>query len=157
LSGSYSRMEQPMAGLFQVLWGNADHTFKSAETLKGTDDQPLLIPLEEDKNKDQPNQNMNPNIVNVICTRPMAIDWDGDGDLDLITGNFGGTFYLFMGEGKGRFQPKGELLTCENGPLKIRGNHSDPFMIDWDDDGDFDMLSGSSEGGVEWAENDAEK
>ena len=146
-------MEQPMAGLFQVLWGKLDGTFQAAETLKGTDDEPLLIPLEGDK--DKPTQNQN--IINVICTRPTAVDWDGDGDLDIITGNFGGTFYLFMGEGKGKFQPKGELVPCENGPLKISGHHSDPFVIDWDNDGDLDVLSGSSQGGVEWAENTAEK
>jgi hypothetical protein len=145
LSGSYSRMEQPMAGLFQVLWGKSDGTFQPAEVLKGTDDKPLLIPLEKDK--------QNQGIIEVICTRPMAVDWDGDGKLDLITGNFAGTFYLFKGEGKGRFQPKGELITGDNGPLKIRGNHSDPFVVDWDGDGDLDLLSGSSEGGVEWAEN----
>jgi hypothetical protein len=77
--------------------------------------------------------------------------------LDLITGNFTGTFYLFTGEGKGRFQSKGELVAGENGPLKIQGNHSDPFVIDWDGDGDFDLLSGSSEGGVQWSENSATK
>ena len=45
LSGSYSRMEQAMAGLFQVLYGNADGTFKKAEVLKGTDGEPLIIPI----------------------------------------------------------------------------------------------------------------
>ncbi len=134
-----------MAGLFQVLWGKPDGTFQAAETLKGTDGKPLLIPLEKDKQIQ--------GIIEVICTRPMAVDWDGDGKLDLITGNFAGTFYLFKGEGKGRFQPKGELISGDDGPLKIRGNHSDPFVVDWDGDGDLDLLSGSSEGGVEWAEN----
>jgi VCBS repeat protein len=143
LSGSYSRDEQPMAGLFQVLWGQSDGTFKTAEAIKGTDDKPLLIPLGTSKDA----------WIDCICTRPMALDWDGDGNLDLITGNFAGTFYLFKGEGKGKFQPKGELITTDNGPLKIVGNHSDPFMIDWDHDGDLDLLSGSSEGGVQWSEN----
>jgi hypothetical protein len=138
-----------MAGLFQVLWGKSDGTFQKAEALKGTDDQPLLIPLEKKANSTNPTDG----IIDVICTRPMAVDWDGDGNLDLITGNFAGTFYLFKGEGKGRFQPKGELITTESGPLRIQGNHSDPFMVDWDHDGDLDLLSGSSEGGVQWAEN----
>ena len=40
-----------------------------------------------------------------------------------------------------------------NSPLKINGAHSDPFLVDWDHDGDIDMLSGSSSGGVQWAEN----
>ncbi len=40
-------------------------------------------------------------------------------------------------------------------PLKIHGAHSDPFIVDWDNDGDIDLLSGSSNGGVHWAENGA--
>jgi hypothetical protein len=40
-------------------------------------------------------------------------------------------------------------------PLKIEGHHSDPFVVDWDGHGDLDLLSGSSEGGVQWAENRA--
>jgi len=135
-----------MAGLFQVLWGKSDGTFQQAEALKGTDDKPLLIPLGTTKDA----------WIDCICTRPTAVDWDGDGKLDLVTGNFTGTFYLFKGEGKGRFQPKGELVMADPpaiGPLKINGNHSEPFMVDWDHDGDLDMLSGSSEGGVQWSEN----
>jgi hypothetical protein len=40
-------------------------------------------------------------------------------------------------------------------PLKVEGHHGDPFVVDWDGDGDLDILSGSSEGGVQWAENRA--
>lgn len=143
LSGSYSRNGQPMAGLFQVLWGKADRTFQPAEVLKGTDEKPLLIPLGPEKDA----------WIDCICTRPTAVDWDGDGKLDLITGNFTGTFYLFRGEGNGRFLPQGGLVRCDEGPLKIKGSHSDPFLVDWDHDGDLDLLSGSSEGGVQWSEN----
>jgi hypothetical protein len=143
LSGSYSRMEQPMAGLFQVLWGRADGGFKKAETLTGTDGNPLIIPAEGEK------------WIQNICTRPFAVDWDGDGELDLVVGNFLGTFFVFKGEGKGKFQPTPEEIKAGGVPLKIDGNHSDPFVVDWDGDGDLDLLSGSSEGGVQWAENRA--
>jgi hypothetical protein len=34
-----------MAGLFQVLYGKADGTFRGAEVLKGTDGEPLIIRL----------------------------------------------------------------------------------------------------------------
>jgi hypothetical protein len=143
LSGSYSRMETDMAGLFQVLYGNPDGTFRKAEVLKGTDGKPLIIPL-----------NGKPMTEN-ICTRPFAVDWDGDGCLDLVVGNFSGTFYWFKGEGKGKFRPKPEVITSGGVPLRIEGNHSDPFVIDWDGDGALDLVTGTSNGGVQWARNRA--
>jgi hypothetical protein len=145
LSGSYSRMEGTMAGLFHVLRGRSDGTFSPAEVLKGTDGEPLIIPAKEE------------NITEKICTRPFAVDWDMDGHLDLVVGNFSGTFYLFRGRGKGQFEPKPEPMKAGDSPLRIKGAHSDPFVVDWDRDGDFDILSGSSEGGVQWAENTAGK
>lgn len=136
LSGSYSRMTQDMAGLFQVLWGTEDGGFRKPEALDGTDGEPLIIA--PDGNND---------VTDKICTRPTAVDLDGDGHLDIVSGNFSGTFYLFRGLGEGRFAPESELLRTANGPLTVP-HHSDPFFVDWDGDGDLDMLSGSSSGGV---------
>ena len=145
-----------MAGVFQVLWGQSDGSFQTAEVLTGTDGEQLIIPASEDED---PNSGMG--IIESICTRPFAVDWDADGDLDLVVGSFGGSFYLFRGEGEGRFLPKPEPLRVSGvnmaggDTLKIAGQHSDPFVIDWDNDGDLDLLSGSSSGGVQWAENTA--
>jgi hypothetical protein len=144
LSGSYSRMDKDMAGLFQVLYGKGDGTFRKAEVLKGTDGKPLIIPT---KGENQ--------LTEKICTRPFAVDWDGDGHLDLIVGNFAGTFYWFKGQGKGKFLPTPELIKSGNSPLRIKGAHSDPFVVDWDGDGSLDLISGSSDGGVYWARNRA--
>jgi hypothetical protein len=148
LSGSYSRMDNDMAGLFQVLYGKADGTFRRAEVLKGTDGEPLIIPT---------NANGQEQITEKICTRPFAVDWDADGLLDLVVGNFAGTFYWFKGQGKGQFAPRPEMIKADGSPLRIEGAHSDPFVIDWDGDGDLDLLSGSANGGVQWAENQAGK
>ncbi len=137
-----------MAGLFQVLKGNADGTFAAAEALNGTDDKPLIVSVSETAAGYD-------NDLDRICTRPVAVDWDSDGDLDLIVGNFGGTFSLFRGEGEGKFQPTSEPLMVGNDVLRIDGHHADPFCIDWDNDGDLDLLSGSAIGGVQWSENTA--
>lgn len=137
-----------MAGLFQVLYGKVDGTFRKAEVLKGTDGEPLIIPV-----RGKPGEG--DDWANNICTRPFAIDWDGDGDLDLIVGSFLGSFYRFKGEGKGKFLPKPEKIKAGNQPLTVEGYHGDPFVVDWDGDGDLDILSGSAQGGVQWAENRA--
>jgi hypothetical protein len=146
LSGSYSRLEQDMAGLFQVLYGKGDGTFRKAEVLKGTDGKPLIIPANGDAQ-----------LTEKICTRPFAVDWDGDGHLDLVVGNFSGTFYWFKGQGKGKFLPKPELIMVGGVPLKVPGHHSDPFVIDLDGDGSLDLVSGSGDGGIYWARNKAGK
>ena len=147
VSGSYSRSGggiPGMAGLFQVLYGQSGGKFKAAETLKGSDGEPLVIP---GKGEDD--------LIKRICTRQFIVDWNGDGKLDIVTGNFEGTFFWFKGDGKGKFEPKPELINQGGKPLKITGVHSDPFVIDWDGDGDLDLLSGSSDAGVYFAENTA--
>jgi hypothetical protein len=133
-----------MAGLFQVLWGKQGRDFKQAAVLNGTDGEPLIIPIKGE-------QEMTEN----ICTRPMAVDWNADGKLDLVVGNFAGSFYVFTGQGGGRFAPKPKLLLTGGSRLNIQGQHSDPFPVDWDGDGDLDLLSGADQGGVQWAENTA--
>ena len=135
LSGSYSRMEQDMAGLFQVFWGTEDGEFKKPEPVQGTDGEPLIIPAEKNL------------VTEKICTRPTAADIDGDGDLDLVVGNFAGSFYVFEGNGNGEFSPEPSQMMVDDKPLTVP-HHSDPFLVDWDTDGDLDLVSGSASGGA---------
>jgi len=135
LSGSYSRQDSDMAGLFQVLWGT-EAGFKQPEPLKGSDGEPLIVRASKDDTIDK------------ICTRPTAVDIDGDGKLDIVTGNFRGTFAVFHGEGEGRFSPTASWLTTPDGAKLEIGPHSDPAFVDWDGDGDLDLLGGTGRGGV---------
>ena len=144
-SGCYSqRGHDGMVGSFWVLYGDEAGKFAKPVELMGTDGKLLQVTPDFDENRRREN----------ICTRPYAVDWDGDGDLDIVAGNFEGTFFLFTGEGKGKFNPKAEPITDTDGKaLKISGVHSDPVIIDWDGDGDLDLLSASSDGNIFWAEN----
>ena len=135
LSGSYSRHGgDGMAGLFQVLYGQKDGTFLKPKALNGSDGEPLIMPGKKQ-------------VTDAICTRPFACDLDGDGHLDIVAGNFSGTFGFFKGEGGGKFAAKSTWLEGRGEKLKVP-MHSDPFLIDWDQDGDLDMLSGSAQGGA---------
>lgn len=165
LSGSYSRMDddKSMAGLFQVLWGEGNGKFSEPKVLNGTDDEPLIAvdpkfeEIEEEKASDEELDQFYQVMGDSFCTRPTAADLNGDGKLDLVVGNASGTFYLFLGEGKGKFPPNGKKLMDPNGnPLSV-SDTSDPCVVDWDQDGDLDILSGSSQGGVALSINSGTK
>jgi hypothetical protein len=137
LSGSYSRHDPDMAGLFQVLYGDAEGTFRPAEVLNGSDGKPLILQFRAGQS----------GVTDKICTRPFAVDLNGDGKLDIVSGNFTGTFGLFLGEGDGKFAPTSTWLEADGKPMRVSA-HSDPFLVDWDGDGDLDLLSGASDGGA---------
>ena len=146
LSGCYSDHD-PMAGLFWLLAGKGDGMVAKAEPVKGSDGKPLIIPAGEGEN----------GIVRSICTHPLAHDWDGDGDLDLLSGNFEGGYFLFVNDGTktgASFNPKPrQIMTTSGEALRIDGAHSGAQLVDWDGDGDLDLISGGSNGGALWAAN----
>jgi hypothetical protein len=90
------------------------------------------------------------------CPSPNFIDFDGDGDLDLLCGEFLDGFTYFKNEGSRR-EPRyaaGRRLTADDGsPLVMDLEMIVPIAFDWDKDGDHDLIVGDEDGRVALVEN----
>ncbi len=77
------------------------------------------------------------------------VDWDGDGDYDLIIGNIDGNVYLVPNEGtpKSYAFGKEKKLMAADQPVRV-ASRAGPCVADWDGDGDLDLLMGAEDGGV---------
>ncbi|WP_437202833.1 FG-GAP repeat domain-containing protein [Planctomicrobium sp. SH664] len=132
---------------FENIGSRTAPKYAAGETLKLADGTPLTMELEM--------------IV------PVAFDWDRDGDLDLIVGDEDGRVAFIENLGMHRttaenltpgtqrgapafaapryFQQEADKLKC--------GALATPVAVDWDGDGDFDILSGNTAGFIEFFEN----
>jgi hypothetical protein len=86
---------------------------------------------------------------------PNFADFDGDGDVDLICGEFIDKFTWFENIGTRR-RPKyaaGRYLTYMDKPLEMDLCMIVPVALDWDKDGDVDLVVGQEDGRVALVEN----
>ncbi len=89
------------------------------------------------------------------CPSPNFADFDGDGDLDLLCGEFLDGFTYFENIGL-RTQPKyaqGRRLMHGDKLLTMDLEMIVPVAFDWDKDGDFDLIVGDEDGRVAFIEN----
>jgi len=86
---------------------------------------------------------------------PNFADFDGDGDLDLLCGEFLDKFTYFENIGTRRrpVYAKGRFLTHKAKPITMDLEMIVPVAIDWDKDGDVDLVVGQEDGRVALIEN----
>lgn len=98
---------------------------------------------------------------------PVAFDWDKDGDLDLIVGDEDGRVAFVENVSPAQSNIDGRAVEARHRPpmfaapryfqqqadkLKC-GALATPYGVDWDGDGDTDLVSGNSAGHIEIFEN----
>ncbi len=89
-----------------------------------------------------------------------AVDWDADGDLDLLLGTQEGKILLRINEGDAKaaaYTTESVEVEANGSPLMAPGGHAMPFVADWDGDGLWDLVTGGGAGGAVWYRNTGKK
>lgn len=156
ISGSYDPGD---LYLFRGLGGGE---FAAVTVLKDEADVPLvhhpaeLARYEAVKNDEDadPEKSIQDRIAS-FGSWPEMVDWDGDGDLDCLIGSFAGELFLRINVGtraEPRFSPESVPVEADGKALRVSG-HASPAVTDWDRDGVWDLVVGSSTGQVDWFRN----
>ncbi len=114
-------------------------------------------------------QQVDPFLKSGALSRPVVVDWNGDGKLDLLAGNSAGYLQFFENEGtrenpiftdRGYLTAQGEVIRriagpngSIQGPAEEKWGYSNLSVADWDLDGDLDILVNDIWGAVIWHEN----
>lgn len=101
-------------------------------------------------------EQVDPYVKSGALSRPVAVDWNGDGLLDILSGNSAGYLQYFENTGTRRapaFTDRGYLQAAGRpvrrvagpngsiqGPAEEKWGYSNPSVADWDLDGRLDIL-----------------
>jgi parallel beta-helix repeat protein len=92
------------------------------------------------------------NIIGTYCN-PFVTDWDQDGDQDIFCGTtLSGHIFYLTNNGDNVFTGRGRVKEGPFLPLDP-GSKSAPFFLDWNGDGDDDLIVGNFWGDAKYYEN----
>ena len=118
-----------------------------AEPIHVRDRNGKRVMLAQHWDYDSDEQNKWTNTGDSHCTSAVAFDWDGDGDYDLLLGDYsGGNLFLQRNEGKAgapSFTGANEPVLAGGQPFALDGGLTAPRLVDWDGDGLTDLVCGS--------------
>ncbi len=114
-------------------------------------------------------EQVDPYVKSGALSRPVAVDWNGDGRLDIISGNSAGYIQFFENTGtaqapafedRGYLQAGGEVIRrmagpngSVQGPAEEKWGYTNPSVADWDLDGRLDLIVNDITGAVVWYRN----
>jgi hypothetical protein len=114
-------------------------------------------------------EQIDPFVKSGALSRPEAVDWNGDGKLDIVAGNSAGYLQFFENVGttssaafedRGYLEADGKVIRriagpngSIQGPAEAKWGYSNPSVADWDMDGDLDILVNDIWGSVHWYRN----
>jgi hypothetical protein len=127
ISGSYD------PGACYLFRGIGGGQFAARETLVDRNNKPLLRVPDQQQ------------VYQSFGSWPALVDWDDDGDLDLLVGGFDGTIHVFLNVGTRRapqFTGSNFRVQADGKDLKIPGGHAAPVVVDWDGDGHWTSFAG---------------
>jgi VCBS repeat protein len=142
VSGSYD------PGELYLFRGQGKGNFAAREVINDKSGKPIIrVPDQKDR-------------VESFGSWMALVDWDADGDLDILVGTYVGTMFVRLNEGT-RTKPiyAAENVWVQVGEKRLRvpgeahdptagSGHANPVIADWDGDGRWDIVTGCASGGV---------
>jgi hypothetical protein len=142
-----------------ILVGEEDGTVSLIENLAPRGESPRFAPPRKLIQVD-------PFVKSGALSRPVAVDWNGDGKLDLLSGNSAGYIQYFENTGsrtqpaftdRGYLKAAGRTIRHQagpngsiQGPAEAKWGYTNPWAADWDLDGRLDLIVNDIRGEVVW-------